>query len=182
MKKKRMKKAIVSTIAVLLLVSSMDCMSVQAGSISESGSTQANVDVAEEQTETEIADCTADRTTDAEGFVWDGNIIVDYKGTATDIVIPARAAAIGYSAISGKGITSVRFEANSQIKEIGTTGFADNSLLSTVELPKGEYDVANFPLIEMHSTVQVYDAQYNGYFVARTDGTIDENSNILLKK
>ncbi|MEE1248143.1 MAG: leucine-rich repeat domain-containing protein [Lachnospiraceae bacterium] len=137
MKKKRMKKAIVSTIAVLLLVSSMDCMSVQAGSISESGSTQANVDVAEEQTETEIADCTADRTTDAEGFVWDGNIIVDYKGTATDIVIPARAAAIGYSAISGKGITSVRFEANSQIKEIGTTGFADNSLLSTVELPKG---------------------------------------------
>lgn len=49
-------------------------------------------------------------------------------------------------------------------------------------IPKGEYDVANFPLIEMHSTVQVYDAQYNGYFVARTDGTIDENSNIFITK
>lgn len=137
MKKKRMKKAIVSTIAVLLLVSSMDCMSVQAGSISESGSTQANVDVAEEQTETEIADCTADRTTDAEGFVWDGKIIVGYKGTATDIVIPAEAVAIGYSAFEGKGITSLKFEEKSQVKQIGSYAFAFCSLLNTVELPKG---------------------------------------------
>lgn len=137
MKKKRMKKAIVSTIAVLLLVSSMDCMSVQAGSISESGSTQANVDVAEEQTETEIADCTADRTTDAEGFVWDGKIIVGYEGTATDIVIPAEAVAIGYGAFKGKGITSLKFEEKSQVKQIGTEAFSYCSLLSTAELPKG---------------------------------------------
>ncbi|WP_075722046.1 leucine-rich repeat domain-containing protein [Roseburia sp. 499] len=109
-------------------------------SVIEEETTQ-NTDIAEENTtEMEVIseEKAADIVVDEAGFKWNGTVIVGYQGDAFDIVIPAKATAIGDNAFKNNdNITSVRFEQGSKVQSLRYQAFYDCDSLNSVELPTG---------------------------------------------
>lgn len=104
----------------------------------------------------------ADSTTEND-FVYtqdaSGITITGYTGSEKIIKIPTKIAEknvvkIATNAFKGKGLTGVLFEVDSQLIEIGTAAFANNTL-ATIQLPEnlkflGESSFENNAITEVH--------------------------------